>query len=137
VFSEYRKSAEIGGQELNRMEAGFVRDAMVLELASLRDLLRSREREPAHTRQQSEPLLPGTGIPVRSVAALVRPVATGRLDLSEAEAGFPELTRDQILTAFRHSRACPDRAEAYPADRLMTRIDRMEQMLVSDQAIPA
>jgi len=35
VFSEYQKSAEIGGQELNRMEAGFVRDAMVQELASL------------------------------------------------------------------------------------------------------
>jgi hypothetical protein len=132
VFSEYRRSAEIGGRKLNRMEAGFVRDAMVLELASLRDLLRSRKKEPAHTRQLSEPLLPGTGISIHSVAALVRPVAPGRLDLSEAEAGFPELTRDQILTAFRHSRACRDQSKAYPADRLMTRIDRMERMLVSD-----
>jgi uncharacterized protein (DUF433 family) len=132
VFSEYRESAEIGGQKLNRMETGFVRDAMVLELASLRDLLRSREREPAHTRQQSEPLLPGTGFPVHGVAALVKPVANGRLDLSEAEAAFPELTRDQILTAFRYSRACPVRGAAHPADRLMTRIDRMERMLVSD-----
>ena len=132
MFSEYRESAEIGGQKLNRMEAGFARDAMVLELASLRDLLRSRKREPAQTGQLSEPLLPGTGIPVHSVAALVKPVATGRLDLSKAEAGFPELTRDQILTAFRHSRACRDQGEAYPADRLMTRIDRMERMLVSD-----
>jgi hypothetical protein len=133
VFSEYRESAEIGGQKLNRMEAGFVRDAMVLELASLRDLLRSREREPAHTRQQSEPLLPGTGTPVHGVAALVEPMANGRLDLSAAEAAFPELTRDQILTAFRHSRACPVRGAVHPADRLMTRIDRMERMLVSDQ----
>ncbi len=133
MFSEYRKSAEIGGQKLNRMEAGFVRDAMVQELASLCDLLRSREREPAHTRKLSESLLPGTEIPVHGVAALVKPVANGRLDLSEAEAAFPALTRDQILTAFRYSRACPNRAEAYPADRLMTRIDRMERMLVSDQ----
>ena len=132
MFSEDRKSAEIGGQKLNRMEAGFARDAMVLELASLRDLLRSRERESAHTRQQSEPLLPGTGIPVHGVAALVKPVANGRLDLSEAEAGFPELTRDQILTAFRHSRACPVQGAVHPADRLMSRIDRMERMLVSD-----
>lgn len=130
MFSEYRKSAEINGQKLNRMEAGFARDAMVLELASLRDLLRSREREPAHTRQQSEPLLPGTDIPVYRVAALVEPMANGRLDLSAAEAAFPELTRDQILTAFRHSRACPVRGAGHPADRLMTRIDRM---LVSDQ----
>jgi hypothetical protein len=133
VFSEYRKSAEINGQELNRMEAGFVRDAMVQELASLRDLLRSRKKEPAQTGQLSEPLLPGTEIPIHSVAALVRPVATGRLDLSEAEAAFPKLTRDQILTAFRHSRACPVRGAVHPADRLMTRIDRMERMLVSDQ----
>jgi hypothetical protein len=133
VFSEYRESAEIGGQKLNRMEAGFARDAMVLELASLRDLLRSREREPVHTRQQSEAPLPGTGIPVHRVAALVEPMANGRLDLSAAEAAFPELTRDQILTAFRHSRACPVRGAGHPADRLMTRIDRMERMLVSDQ----
>jgi hypothetical protein len=133
VFSEYRKSAEINGQKLNRMEAGFARDAMVLELASLRDLLRSREREPVHTRQQSESLLPGTGTPVHGVAALVEPMANGRLDLSAAEAAFPELTRDQILTAFRHSRACPVRGAVHPADRLMTRIDRMERMLVSDQ----
>jgi hypothetical protein len=132
VFSEDRGSAEIDGQKLNRMEAGFARDIMVLELASLRDLLRSRDRGPAHTGQRSGPLLPGTDIPIRSVAALVRPAANGRLDLSEAEAGFPELTRDQILTAFRHSRACPDQDEAYPADRLMTRIGRMERMLVSD-----
>jgi hypothetical protein len=133
VFSEYRKSAEIGGQKLSRMEAGFVRDAMVLELASLRDLLRSRKKEPAHTGQLRELLLPGTGIPVHSVAALVEPMENGRLDLSAVEAAFPKLTRDQILTAFRHSRACPVRSAVHPADRLMTRIDRMERMLVSDQ----
>ena len=132
MFSDYRKSAGAGGQKLNRMEAGFARDAMVLELASLRDLLRSREKAPAQAGQRSDPLLPGTGIAVHSVAALVRPAANGRLDLSEAEAAFPGLSRDQILTAFRHSRACPVRGEAYPADRLMTRIDRMERMLVSD-----
>lgn len=132
MFSEDRKSAEIGGRKLNRVAAIFARDAMVLELASLRDLLRSRGREPAQAGKRSEPLLPGTDIPVHSVAALVRPTVNGRLDLSAAEAAFPELTRDQILTAFRHSRACPDRAEAYPADRLMTRIDRMERMLVAD-----
>lgn len=133
MFSEYREPAEIGGQKLNRREAGFVRDAMVLELASLRDLLRSRKKDPAQTGRLSEPPPPGTGIPAHSVASLVRPLANGRLDLSEAEAAFPELTRDQILTAFRHSRACRDQSEAYPADRLMTRIGRMERMLVSDQ----
>jgi hypothetical protein len=133
VFSEDRKSTDIGGQKLNRMEAGFARDAMVLELASLRDLLRSPKEEAAHTRQLSEPLLAGTDIPVHRVAALVEPMANGRLDLSAAEAAFPELTRDQILTAFRHSRACPVQGAGHPADRLMTRIDRMERMLVSDQ----
>jgi uncharacterized protein (DUF433 family) len=133
VFSEYRESAEIGGQKLNRMEAGFVRDAMVQELASLRDLLRSPKEKAAQSGPRGEPLLPGTEIPIHSVAALVELMANGRLDLSAAEAAFPKLTRDQILTAFRHSRACPVRGAAHPADRLMTRIDRMERMLVSDQ----
>jgi uncharacterized protein (DUF433 family) len=132
VFSEYRESAEIGGQKLNRMEAGFVRDAMVLELASLRDLLRSAKEDAAQSGLRGEPLLAGTDIPVHRVAALVEPMANGRLDLSAAEAAFPELTRDQILTAFRHSRACPVQGAGHPADRLMTRIDRMERMLVSD-----
>jgi hypothetical protein len=133
VFSEDRKSAETNGQKLNRMEAGFVRDAMVLELASLRDLLRSPQEDAAQSGPRGESLLPGTDIPVHRVAALVESRANGRLDLSAAEAAFPELTRDQILTAFRHSRACPVRGAVHPADRLMTRIDRMERMLVSDQ----
>lgn len=117
---------------VNGMETGYTRTAMVRELASLRDLLRSREWEPP--KRNAPPVLPGTGIPMHRVAALVRPIANGRLDLSEAEAEFPGLTRDQILTAFRRSRACFDRGEAYPADRLMARIGRMERMLVSDQA---
>lgn len=133
MFSEYRESAEIGGQKLNRMDAGFFRDAMVLELASVRDMLRSRKVEAEQPRLRSEPLLPGTDIPVHRIAVLVMPMANGRLDLSPAESAFPELTRNQILTAFRHSRACPTGGAGHPADRLMTRIGRMERMLVSDQ----
>lgn len=115
---------------VNDAGAGYAKNSMVLELASLRDLLRTREDEP---RERNAPrVMPGTDIPVGRVAVLVRPLANGRLDLSAAEAAFPKLNRDQILTAFRHSRACPDRGAAYPADRLMTRIDRMERMLVSD-----
>ena len=98
-------------------------ETVVLELAVLRDLLRSVTLKPA------DPPLPGTDIPVRCIAALVRPLARGRLDLSDAEAAFPALSRDQILRAFRHSRAHPELDREQTADRLVTALDRIEQML--------
>jgi hypothetical protein len=130
MIGEDRSGVEGVGQMVNGAGAVYARNAMVLELASLRDLLRTREHEPPE--RNAPRVLPGTWIAVHRVAALVKPVANGRLDLSQAEAAFPELTRDQILTAFRHSRACPCRAPDYPAGRLETGIDRMERMLASD-----
>ena len=97
-------------------------ETVVLELAVLRGLLRSVNLTPP------DPPLPGTDIPVRRIAALIRPLARGRLDLSYAEAAFPALSRDQILGAFRHSRARPERNREQTADRLVTALDRIEQM---------
>ena len=95
-------------------------ETVVLELAVLRDLLRSVTLTPA------DPPLPGTDIPVRRIAALIRPLARGRL--SYAEAAFPALSRDPILRVFRHSRARPERDREPTADRLVTALDRNEQM---------
>ena len=106
----------------NDAENVCIRETVVLELAVLRDLLRSVNLTPA------DPPLPGTDIPVRRIAALIRPLAPGRLDLSDAEAAFPALSRDQILRAFRHSRARPERDREPTADRLVTALDRIEQM---------
>jgi hypothetical protein len=98
----------------NDAESVRIRETVVLELAVLRDLLRSVTLTPA------DPPLPGTDVPVRRIAALIRPLARGRLDLSDAEAAFPALSRDQILRAFRHSRARPERDREQTADRLVT-----------------
>jgi hypothetical protein len=114
---------------LNHTESTRTKETMVLELAVLRDLLRSVNLTPA------DPLLPGTDIPIRRIATLVRPLARGRLDLSDAEAAFPMLTHDQILRAFRHSRARPERDREQTADRLVTALDRIEQMLRPDRGI--
>jgi hypothetical protein len=105
----------------NDAESVRIRETVVLELAVLRNLLRSVNLTPM------DPPLPGTDIPVRRIAALIRPLARGRLDLSYAEAAFPALSRDQILRAFRHSRARPER-DRPTADRLVTALDRIEQM---------
>jgi hypothetical protein len=113
----------------NDAESVRVRETVVLELAVLRDLLRSVNLTPI------APRLLGTDIPVRRIAALVRPLARGRLDLSDAEAAFPTLSRDQILRAFRHSRARPERKRERTADRLVTALDRIEQMLRPDRGI--
>jgi hypothetical protein len=114
--------AEVTGLMPNDAESVRIRETVVLELAVLRDLLRSVTLTPA------DPPLPGTDIPVRRIAALIRPLARGRLDLSYAEAAFPALSRDQILRAFRHSRARPERDREPTADRLVTALDRIEQM---------
>src|SRR4051812_32984346 len=79
-------------------------------------------------RSAADPPLPGTDVPVRRIAALIRLLARGRLDLSDSEAAFPALSRDQILKAFRHSRARPERDREPTADRLVTALDRIEQM---------
>ena len=105
----------------NDAESVRVRETVMVELAVLRDLLNSVNLRP------TDPPLPGTDIPVRCIAVLVRPLARGRLDLSNAEAAFPALSRDQILRAFRHSRARPER-DRPTADRLVTALDRIEQM---------
>ncbi len=113
----------------NDAESARTRETVVLELAALRDLLRSVNLTPI-----APPLL-GTDIPVRRIAALVRPLARGRLDLSDAEAAFPALSRDQILRAFRHSRARPEQNREQTADRLVTALDRIEQMLRPNRGI--
>jgi hypothetical protein len=106
----------------NDAESVCTRETVVLELAILRDSLRSINLTPA------DPTLPGTDIPVRHIVALIRPLARGRLDLSYAEAAFPALSRDQILRAFRHNRARPERDRGQTADRLVTALDRIELM---------
>jgi hypothetical protein len=113
----------------NDSESVRARETVMLELAVLRDLLRSVNPRP------TDPPLPGTDIPVRCIAALVRPLARGRLDLSDAEAAFPALSRDQILRAFRHSRAHPELDREQTADRLVTALDRIEEMLIPDQGM--
>jgi hypothetical protein len=113
----------------NDSESVRARETVMLELAVLRDLLRSVNLRP------TDPPLPGTDIPVRCIAALVRPLARGRLDLSDAEAAFPTLTHDQILRAFRHSRARPERDREQTADRLVTALDRIEKMLRPDRGV--
>ena len=114
---------------LNHTESTRTKETMVLELAVVRDLLRSVNLIPV------APPSPGTDIPVHRIAALVRPLARGRLDLSDAEAAFPALSRDQILRAFRHSRARPERDREQMADRLVTALDRIEQMLKPDRGV--
>jgi len=113
----------------NDAQSAGTRETVVLELAALRDLLRSVNLISV------DPPLPGTDIPVRRIAPLVRPLARGRLDLSDAEAAFPALSRDQILRAFRHSRAHPELDREQTADRLVTALDRIEEMLMPDQGM--
>jgi uncharacterized protein (DUF433 family) len=123
-------------QASNRGGIDCIRNAVLKELSNVLGLLRSISRTETKypsPNLTSGDLLPGTDIPVLRVAALVKPIAQGRLDLSAAEMVFPALTRDQILAAFRYSRAYRVHGQEYPGNRLKARLDRFERLLMADR----
>jgi uncharacterized protein (DUF433 family) len=88
-----------------------------------------RLREAVETDPNGEPRLRNTDVPVYRVAALVKEIQDDRLDTSEAAMGFPSLSQEQIVTAYRYSLAYPKKGRPYSsAERksLKSRLDQIE-----------
>lgn len=135
----FRPSRVAGKRKPARMLIAASQDGtMVVDLAptiaevSERAAELMRLRDAVKDGTNGEPRLRGADVPVYRVAALVLATQDGEVDTAEARKGFPSLSEEQIVTAYRYSLAYPKKGRPYPSRSLKSMLDEIEFPEISD-----